>query len=86
MMRRWNEGKRFPPWHGSGRVPDNQMSPEGILLQMAAGKLGLNTQAIPSVTRNLVGKALGVELNGLSLENERQAILDGLKAKGLTLE
>lgn len=65
---------------------NNQMSPEAIFLQMVAGKLGLNTQAIPQVMREQIGAALGINLNGLSLEVERQKILECLAIKGITLE
>ena len=64
---------------------NNQMTQEGILLQNTCGLLGLNTNATVTVSKGLVSTKLGINLSGLSFEDELKKIVEALKKLGLTL-
>lgn len=64
---------------------NNQMTAEGILFQNTAGLLGLNTNAITPVMKKEVGGKLGINFEGMSLEQEVQAIQEALAKLNLQL-
>lgn len=64
---------------------NNQMTTEGILLQNTCGLLKLNTNATVSVMKEQVSSKLGINLSGLSLEQETNKIIEALAKRGLKL-
>lgn len=67
------------------KTKNNQMTAEGILFQNTAGLLGLNSNAITPVMKKEVGGKLGINFDGMSLQDETKAIQDALSKLGLKL-
>jgi len=64
---------------------NNQMTSEGILLQNTCGLLKLNSNATVKVMKEQVSAKLGINLTGLSLEEETKKITEKLAKLGLKL-
>lgn len=67
------------------KTKNNQMTAEGILFQKIAGLLGLNSNAITPVMKKEVGAKLGINFDGMTLEEETKEIQSALAKLGLSL-